>query len=398
MTSGRPRRGRPTGRPFPPPIRIPLPIPRSFPLPVPRWLTIRLDRLPTGLVLRAGIALALIGLGLWLLLPRGPVPPPRVPFPASGANDYLFCTWNAENLFDDEDDPGNHDSDEDWFASNPDAVHEKVDHLARALRLQNGGRGPDILVVVEVENRRAAELLRNALNDGLARSDRYATLIHRDNRTGRRIEPAVLTRLEARDDLTRTFHGDRTLEAHLVGPGGAPLVVLASHWTSRVRGETEGRRASYADTLYRAVEDLTASDPVADVLIAGDFNDEPGDPSVVKHLHAVADADAVLASSRSGGPLVLLDLTARLDPLRGGGTYFYGGHWQVLDHLVAAPGLLDSSGWRVLVETLRVENPPALQIGRDGRPWRFGGPKSHSPRGYSDHFAVTVRLSVGTGP
>ena len=376
-----------------PPIRVPLPVPRWWPRSLPRSITIRLDP-------RVAAALFLIVLGLWLLRPTGPIVPPRVPAPATataGADGYLFCTWNAENLFDDVDDPANHDVDEDWFAANPDVVRQKVDQLARALRLQNGGRGPDLLVVIEVETRRAAELLRDALNAGLSPPDQYTTLIHRDNRTGRRIEPAVLSRLIGRDDLTRTFHADRTLEAHLSGPGGEPLIVLASHWTSRVRGETESRRASYADKLYRAVVDLTSADPAADVLIAGDFNDEPGDPSVVDHLHAVGEADRVLDAPRNGSPLLLLDLTARLDPRRGEGTYFYGGRWQVLDHVVAAPGLLGPPGWRILPETLRVENPPELRTGRDGRPWRFGGPTATNPRGYSDHFAVTVRLVVTDG-
>lgn len=393
MRAGRPRRT-PRGPAFPP-IRIPLPFPRSFPFPLPRSVTVRLTPRDATWLAAAGL---LILLGLWLITTRGPGSPPRPspPAPAVSADGYLFCTWNAENLFDDVDDPANHDADEDWFAAHPEVVREKADRLAQALRLQNGGRGPDVLVVVEVETRRAAELLRDALNDGLAPADHYTTLVHRDNRTGRRIEPAVLSRLPARDDLTRTFHADRTLEAHLVGPGGEPLVVLASHWTSRLRGETQGRRASYGDNLYRAAVELTASDPAADVLIAGDFNDEPGDPSVVDHLHALADADRVLDTSRTGGPLVLLDLTARLDPTRGEGTYFYGGRWQVFDHVVAAPGLLDPAGWRVLPETLRVENPVELRTGRDGRPWRFGGPNAVNPRGYSDHFAVTVRLVART--
>ncbi|MCA1684388.1 MAG: hypothetical protein LC745_00075, partial [Planctomycetia bacterium] len=253
MIAGRPRPGgsRPPRGPALPPIRVPLPVPRWLPPAVPRSITIPLDPRDPGGTAWAVAALLMILLGLWLLSPRGALDPPPLPAPApAGADGYLFCTWNAENLFDDDDDLANHDPDEDWFAANPDAVRDKVEQLARALRLQNGGRGPDILVVVEVETRRAAELLRDALNDGLSATDRYTTLVHRDNRTGRRIEPAVLARLPGRDDLTRTFHADRTLEAHLVGPGGAPLVVLASHWTSRLRGETESRRASYADHVY----------------------------------------------------------------------------------------------------------------------------------------------------
>ncbi len=139
---------------------------------------------------------------------------------------------------------------------------------------------------------------------------------------------------------------------------------------------------------------MTALEPAADILIAGDFNDEPGDPSVVKHLHAVADRHRVLDASRNGAPLLLLDLTAALDPRRGEGTYYYNGRWEVLDHVVASPGLLDDSGWSIRPETLRIENARSLRYGRAGRPWRFGGPTATTPRGVSDHFAVSVRLRV----
>ncbi len=302
---------------------------------------------------------------------------------------YLFCTWNVENLFDDEDDPHNHDEDEDWFARHPELVEEKLRLLADALLRQNGGRGPDILAIVEVENRRAVELLREALNARLPSEWHYNGLIHRDNHTGRRIEPAVLTRLRIHDDLTRTFGIRRILEAHMEA-AGAPLVVLASHWTSRLRGDTESKREAYADVLYERVGELVRDDRAADVLLSGDYNDEPDDPSLRDHLHATGDP----AQTREGEePLRLFDLTERVDPSTRG-TYCQAGRWEILDHIVATPGLLDPSGWLILPETLHTENAPELRFGRDRRPWRFGGPRNTNPRGPSDHFALTVRLRV----
>jgi hypothetical protein len=356
--------------------------------------------LPRGPGLRLLAVVALL-LAVWVVVgvltrPRRPAPPPIPipPPPAARPGGYVFCAWNVENLFDDVDDPHDHDPDEDWFAENPEAVRQKLDRLAEALLLQNGGRGPDVLAVVEVESRRAAELLRETLNRKLSPHDHYVGLVHRDNRTGRRIEPAVLSRFPVRDDLTRGFTPLRILEAHIVGPEGAPLVVLACHWTSRIRDGSVDRRAVYAEAVYRAVAELTARDPRADVLVAGDFNDEPDDPSVVDGLRAVADADEVLASARDGGSLLLLNITARLKA-RGEGTYVHNGRREVFDQIVASPGLLDPAGWRVRPESVRVEDWPQLRTGRDGRPWRFGGPSFQGPRGTSDHFAVSVRLEVG---
>src|SRR5579885_2536824 len=79
---------------------------------------------------------------------------------------YLFCFWNAENLFDDHVD-GRTGPDREydlWFANDRRALELKLTHLSQALLSLNGGRGPDIIAVAEVETVRAAELLRDALN------------------------------------------------------------------------------------------------------------------------------------------------------------------------------------------------------------------------------------------
>ncbi len=346
---------------------------------------------------------------LWFSQSKPSAPPPgrptdslplpdataTAPTPAEG---YLYCTWNVENLFDDQDDPDLHDEDEDWFGHNPAMFRLKLDRLAEALLRQNGGQGPDILAIVEVENRRAVEALRDTLNARLPPERHYNGLVHRDNRTGRRIEPALLTRLRVLDGRwNRSRRGDdphnfgirRILEARLEADG-APLTILVSHWTSRVTDRTDRKRSAYADALYAAFLDIHQNDPNADVLFSGDFNDEPDDLALVAHLHTTSNPELVRPDEPQ--PL-LLNLMGGRDATQYG-TYLYGNRWQILDHIVASPGLLDRQGWQVLPETLRTENDPSLRSHKDQRPWRFGDAKNQNPRGFSDHFAVTVRLRV----
>jgi hypothetical protein len=66
----------------------------------------------------------------------------------------------------------------------------------------------------------------------------------------------------------------------------------------------------------------------------------------------------------------------------------------IFDHLVVSPGLLDNEGWSCDPNTVRTINTLTKPGDRLGRPWRFGGEKDAGPRGYSDHFPVTVRLKV----
>lgn len=339
------------------------------------------------------VMMMLAFLAAWLTSRRGPAPRPAPPRDSAPAGGYLFCTWNVENLFDDRDDPKDDDAGEDWFGRDPAAVHSKLDLLAEALLAQNGGRGPDILALVEVETRRSVELLRDALNARLPPDWHYNGIVHRNNRTGRRIEPAVLTRLPVVEDTANDF-GIRRIVAARIMAGGAPLTVFASHWTSRLTDTDGAKRAAYAGVLSDALAERLGSDPAADILIAGDFNDEPDDPSIRDSLNATGDEARV----RVGGPRpILLDVTARL-ARQGRGTYRYRGRWEMLDHIVASPGLLDDRGWRILPETVEIRGGRSLQIGRDDRPRRFGNRQSRVPRGPSDHFAVTVRLVVGKPP
>ncbi|MDB5351321.1 MAG: Endonuclease/exonuclease/phosphatase [Planctomycetota bacterium] len=349
----------------------------------------RLQRLILTLAL--GLGVMIVG---WLVA-HSPARPRLIPGSSAPrrADGYLFCSWNVENFYDDRDDPANPDEDENWFGRDPDAFAQKVRALSDAVLLHNGGYGPDILALVEVESLRAMEALRDALNARLATEWQYTGIVQRDNPTGRKFGPAVLTRLAIRDDLTRgarEFGGRRILEAHLEADG-APLVVLASHWTSRLRGDsTIDKRAKYAEAIYGRFLQLHRDDPAVDLVLSGDFNDEPDDPSLRDELHTVSDPGLVREDDPQPN---LLDLVTTLDP-RGEGTYYLNGRWEILDHIVAAPGLLDPKGWLVRPETLEVGRFPELIRGRAGSPWKFGGPRSTGARGVSDHLALSVRLKV----
>jgi len=314
--------------------------------------------------------------------------PPAVPPTPPADGGYLFCSWNVENLFDDVDDPADRDADENWFGQNPAMVQAKLNRLREAILMQAGGRGPDILVMVEVENRNAAAMLQHVLNKNLPAELAYNSLIFRENRTGRHIAPAILSRIPGRIDESLRFPATQRILAARFVVEGRPLTILASHWTSRLTDKVGTKRAAYADSLYRAVGELG---PSTDVLLCGDFNDEPDAPSVRLNLHATGDSSLVRADDPAP---YLLDLMADKPPDRFG-TYEYKGRWQIFDQIVVTPGLLDPSGWEVLPETVRTENRAEFRSGRDGRPWRFGNERADGARGFSDHFAVTVRLHAG---
>ncbi len=306
--------------------------------------------------------------------------------------DYLFCFWNTENFFDDEVNGWKTEPDKDfdqWFANTPAVLKEKLDHLSGALIKMNGGKGPDILALAEVESERAAELLRGALNDKLRDPAlHYKNVLFKDPHGGRHIATAILTRLEVRKDKTQ-LHGKRMriLEGHVVAHG-QDLVVLATHWTSRVSDHEGEGRDRYGDACYGVFRAMHKANPEVAFLVCGDFNDPPNDESVTGHLHAIGDEKQV----RAGGPEpYLLNLFAAYTDGKMG-SHNYRGKWLCFDQIAVSPGLLGGQGWRCEVGSARIVND--LTADRRGHPWRFGSERDRGERGYSDHFPVTVRLTV----
>jgi hypothetical protein len=252
---------------------------------------------------RAGWLAALLLGGLAILLTGCPPLPPPKPVTTSdeevaraGPGSYLFCFWNVENLFDDQDDDrhtrGDHEPDA-WFSHDKKALATKLDHLCKVLLPLNGGRGPDILAVAELESARSAELLQQALNQRLSNPELYyKNILFEDVAGGRHIATALITRLPVEGNRTHLLGRRLRILECRVKAAGKPLVVIASHWSSRVGGQakTEPGRDKYADVIYGRFKEMYLANSRIDLLVCGDFNDNPTDPSVVDHLHATGEA------------------------------------------------------------------------------------------------------------
>jgi endonuclease/exonuclease/phosphatase family metal-dependent hydrolase len=338
------------------------------------------------------LVLVVIAVAIFLNALRPPHPPPSSEAEAEG---YLFCFWNVQDLFDDRVDgrTGRGDAEVDrWFGTDHAALNAKLDHLSSALLTLNGEKGPDILAVAEVEDVRAAELLQDALNRKLSDPAlHYQHVLMKEITAGRHIAPAILTRLPVMGDRTHLLGNRlRILEGHIT-VRDHDLVVIASHWTSRVTAKEEMRRDKYASQIYGEFHAMFRTNPKVDLLVCGDCNDPPDAESVTQHLHATGDVDAVRHSSRDR-PL-LLNLFAGKDPAHFGTLYYdKEQRWFIFDQIVVSPGMLDNEGWSCDPESARTVND--LTADRHGHPWSFGKEHSRGPRGYSDHFPVTVRLRV----
>jgi hypothetical protein len=210
--------------------------------------------------------------------------------------DYHIAFWNLENLFDIENAPPERRSDKVARAIKKDIkgwtqarLDRKIAQLSSIIRQMNGGRGPDLLGVCEVENRFVLDLLVGAL----APLGRGYQIVHQDTDDQRGIDVAFifdgsLFQVEAVFDhvvMRRTATRD-IVQVNFMTASNRRFVVVGNHWPSRSGGalESAAYRAIAGETLayfHQRIWEVHGKE--TPVLAMGDFNDEPFDRSLVDY-------------------------------------------------------------------------------------------------------------------
>jgi predicted extracellular nuclease len=322
----------------------------------------------------------------------------NVQFAASvDADELCVASWNVENLFDTEDDP-NVELDEEYTPTSPkkwtqERLEIKLKNLAAVIGKMNSEHGPDVLGLCEVENRKVVEMLVGKL----APIGRKYAIVHQDSPSDRGIDTALVYDANVFDLVDSTFHfvdADKTrdiVEAQLrrknSGDNEHPLYVFVNHWPSR--GNDEWQRIMAATVLRKRLDAILADDPQADIILLGDFNDEPHNVALTKFLLASESADGL-----SDGELY--NTTAAI-AAAGKGSYVWDNKWELIDHIIVSPGLLDERGYRWKQGSSRVVDFPEVFFHprwKDAipRPSKSYARTNFHNDGYSDHLGVICIL------
>ncbi len=296
--------------------------------------------------------------------------------------------WNVENLFDTIDDPGKKDeeftpnSNKHWTLAR---LHEKLNHLAKVLNLVK----PDLWGFEEVEHKALIDSIVSRLN--------YAEygIVYAESPDFRGIDNALIYRKDkfaviSFDTLKVALPLNHTtryiLYAKLRDYNGNVWNVFVNHWPSRWGGKekSEPKRISAAQTLR---EYLICNKINKNVIIMGDFNDDPTDPSIRYVLSAKTDKEHVIRKKD------LINLAAPKF-LHGEGSLEYHGKWNMLDQIIVTQDLLGEGKIRYVKNSFNVIKYDfmVVQSGKyKGYPARtYAGRKFLG--GYSDHFPVTAKF------
>lgn len=319
--------------------------------------------------------------------------------------DYYLAWWNLENLFDVRTAPGRPDwlqkkLDRELVGWNASVLDAKLEQLARVIVRLNQGRGPDLLGVCEVENRRVLEKLLSRLNV----PGRDYAIVHSDTDDQRGIDVAfifdaqrfrkprkshvfnhvVLKRNATRDIVQVNF---RTR-----GSDSRDLVVIGNHWPSKLGSPlgSEPYRMMAAETLSYWLERIPAKfGREVPIVVMGDFNDEPFNRSITDYALALKDSSKV-RSKRARRPL-LFNLMWEMQE-DGIGTHYYD-DWAMLDQVMVNRALLrNEAGLGLVPDSCGIFRESRLL--KRGKPRRFGRPaKKLDTGGFSDHLPIYLRLA-----
>lgn len=342
--------------------------------------------------------------------------------------------WNLQNLFDTTLSEIAADleytPEEGWDQQ---AFEAKITNLASVISLMHDGNGPDLLGICEIENRQVAETLIENSN----RQD--YKIAHVETPDIRGIDTSLIY---SRD----VFKLIGKPEGHLVNlryptrdifqvnlqmlENDAELTVLVNHWPSRWKGlyRTEPYRITVANYCGQIIDNilkyprdqyLSMPDDQAtldklnarwnrNVLVMGDFNDEPFNRSLLDELKATSGEDKLEEKiKKSGGkntptPKSYLSTQAYLFNcmwqfigLRDEGTCYYSDStntMNTLDQFIISRGLYyGMQDLKMKLDSVEIFKPDIMTTKVKRRPKAFD---KKTKKGFSDHFPIQALIET----
>jgi len=355
---------------------------------------------------------------------------------AAQERDFTVMAYNVENLFDTDevslyaDFPATGESPHRWT---PEKLSRKLSSIIAVLKSVDKGKGPDILVLNEIEVDHTpdsavgiAEFI--AQNRGvdyrkLLRSDMPAALrgapaeawlakaLEDEGLAGyhvalgevqdlakESIRNVILSRFPIRATRQHRTQDSRAIVEARLDLGGRSLHVFANHWKSGAGNPAAERtRMQNAGVLRERLDEILRESPDAEIIVAGDLNSHHDQSRRHPYMPETAMEDVLRAQGdpgklRAEGGADLYNLWYDVDP-KDRRTDEFRGEWGTLMHIVVSRGLADGKGLEYVGGSFGSIALPGINVqASNGLPWSWTnfGPGA----GLSDHLPVIARFRV----
>ncbi len=321
--------------------------------------------------------------------------------------------WNMENFFDPFVDSTKsynaftEDGMQHWTKSR---FYKKRNNMYKAILAMSEGHPIGIIGMCEVEN----EYVLSAIFEQTPLKKHNYRFVHYEGPDKRGIDPAIVYSLDHfmlvesavfpyYNPEDTAYHSRDILYAKFIAKEDGPstgsgtvsdtIHVFVNHWPSRYSGELEtvGSRSCSAAILRSKVDSICASMPEgyqAKIIMMGDLNDCPTDPSVYDVLRARHP------SKMEDG--CLINLFGKPDGLGFEGTLKHQADWQIFDQIIVTEGVInDREGLHYQEGSARIFHADFLfeddETYHGKKLFRtYIGPRYFG--GFSDHLPVYIDL------
>jgi len=305
--------------------------------------------------------------------------------------------WNVENLFDTTNEPKIDDKEftpegkRQWTPKKLLLKRLRIAQVFRTIRADREyGKYPDIVAFAESENREVFAGTLAAIDRAGYAIDYHETPDPRGIDIGLAWNPATVKFTGSKPYTVKLDDGRGTRFVVAAGfiASGHPFTIVLNHWPSRAFDArwSETKRIAAATVARRIVDSLGTRNPVANIIVMGDFNDEPENHSVRDILGSSFDRKEVLRSAN-------LRLYNCWSDSSSPGTYYFKNHWERIDQMLVSPALLDGKGLSIDKESFRVFSHPEM-FGRSGKGLYSTYERGKFKGGYSDHLPLLLRIDV----
>ncbi|MES2691595.1 MAG: hypothetical protein V4658_14405 [Bacteroidota bacterium] len=320
----------------------------------------------------------------------------------SSAQQKLFISfYNQENLFDTIDDPHKNDNEflpdskKQW---NTERYMNKINNMSKVIASMNEGTAPDVIGMCEVEN---DKVLRDVTGNAQLSKAKYR-FVHFEGPDERSIDNALIFKqssfklvdsksfVVASPDFP-TLKTRDILFVRLEAKNKSQIVFMVNHFPSRIGGEeaSEPKRFLAAKTLRAIVDSLYKQNASENIVIMGDFNDEPTNKSM----------DSVLRAKASEYDLNNGNLFNAMYEMKQNseGSHYYRGHFSMLDQIVLSSSITNCTGKVCFKKGSATIYKQPWMVEAEGKykgsPLRtFVGDKYMN--GFSDHLPVYLTVEL----
>ncbi|MBW6535253.1 MAG: endonuclease [Mariniphaga sp.] len=326
-------------------------------------------------------------------------------FPQQNTDQATILFYNVENLFDIK---NNHETNDDEFTPKGDRrwtykrFNKKIQNISKVILSSSGWKPPEIVALCEIENRFVLERL---ISETPLKSFSYK-IIHKESPDFRGIDVALLYNEDEFYPLEYKYipirlENDSVLNSReILYVSGIikktdTLHLFANHWPSRYSGllESQSLRNRAANILRSEIEFVQKKHGNPNIVIVGDFNDQPSDESISLHLGVEEFSENNLNYNKN--QMYNLSFSwMNKEP----GTLKYQSQWSVFDQIMVSGNLLKTGNTLFTrAEWAKIVQLPFLLENDE----RYGGIKPNRTYigfryngGFSDHLPVLLKLQI----